>query len=335
MPGTTATDVQNPPAVSVVIPCFNVEELVSAAVDSVLAQTHPVPEIICVDDGSTDGTLAVLRAYERDHERVKVLTGENGGGAVARNRGLRAASGEYVQFLDSDDVLDPTKLEHQLGLVERESSPPAVIIASHRQISLGGEVTLSSPVRHPHPDPWVSLLTGRFGITSANLYRRTSVEEVGAWSPRMPSSDDAELGFRLLQHGARVIVDDQPLTLLRRRPGSVWYGNPARDADWLALRRDMIQWLRAHHEYTAERRRAAEILLLHKLRGVYAKDPELAVAFHDETILPGFRPPRSEVGAIYGRLYRTLGFRWAQRLHPVLDRIADLLLPLMRPQRAT
>src|SRR5690606_32136288 len=96
------------PAVSVVVPCYNVEGFVRRAVESAAAQTHRPLEIICVDDGSTDGTLGVLRELEAEHPGlVRVLAGPNGGAPAARNRGLKEARGEYVQFLDADDELAP------------------------------------------------------------------------------------------------------------------------------------------------------------------------------------------------------------------------------------
>lgn len=98
--------------VSAIIPTFNRRDYVTRAVDSVLAQTVPVDEIIVVDDGSTDGTIQTIRS--RYGSRVAVLRQENAGASAARNRGLREARGEWIAFLDSDDVWSPTKIERQL-----------------------------------------------------------------------------------------------------------------------------------------------------------------------------------------------------------------------------
>ena len=102
-------------SISVIIPTYNRAGLVVEAINSVLAQTRPADEIIVVDDGSTDDTDAVLSQFERS---VSVVRQPNGGLSAARNRGLAAATGDIVLFLDSDDLLMPTCIEHVLESME-------------------------------------------------------------------------------------------------------------------------------------------------------------------------------------------------------------------------
>jgi GT2 family glycosyltransferase len=97
--------------VSVVVPAYNVERFVRECVESVLSQTMGDLEVICVDDGSTDGTADELESLRRDDPRVKVITRSNGGPSAARNEGVRNAAGRYLYFLDSDDALLPHALE--------------------------------------------------------------------------------------------------------------------------------------------------------------------------------------------------------------------------------
>lgn len=99
------------PKVSVVIPVYNVERYVAECLDSVIAQTTSDIEIICVNDGSTDASGAILGEYARRDARIMIVEQENQGLAGARNSGLDAATGEYVLFLDSDDYADPTMIE--------------------------------------------------------------------------------------------------------------------------------------------------------------------------------------------------------------------------------
>ena len=89
--------------VSVIIPVYNVEKYLRECIDSILNQTLRDLELICVDDGSTDGSLEILHEYEKADSRVKVLTQHNMGAGAARNKGLAIATGEYLSFLDSDD----------------------------------------------------------------------------------------------------------------------------------------------------------------------------------------------------------------------------------------
>jgi len=96
--------VSEQPLISVVIPCFNDERHLSEAIRSALEQTYPRVEVIVVDDGSTDGSLAVAQSFG---DQVTVLRKPNGGLASARNFGMREASGTFITFLDSDDILFP------------------------------------------------------------------------------------------------------------------------------------------------------------------------------------------------------------------------------------
>ena len=99
------------PKVSVIIPVYNVEQYLRQCLDSVINQTLAEIEIICVDDGSTDSSLDILKEYADKDKRITVLKQENLYAGVARNAGLYVAKGEYLSFLDSDDFFEPTMLE--------------------------------------------------------------------------------------------------------------------------------------------------------------------------------------------------------------------------------
>lgn len=112
------------PLVSVVIPAYNSERFVDEAIESVLSQSHQRIEVIVVDDGSTDGTAARVRAYG---DRVRYFHQANAGVGTARNRGLAIATGDYIAFLDGDDVWQPEKLEVQLEIAAR--NPESGLVA--------------------------------------------------------------------------------------------------------------------------------------------------------------------------------------------------------------
>lgn len=109
--------------VSVVIPCFNDEAYIAEAIHSVLNQTYPVWEVICVDDGSTDQSLSILKAI--DSSKLTILSQFNSGAAAARNHGVKATTGNLLCFLDADDLWSTTKLERQIDRMK------------HAQISFG------------------------------------------------------------------------------------------------------------------------------------------------------------------------------------------------------
>lgn len=99
------------PKISVIIPVYNAEQYLNECLDSVLAQTFTDIEVICIDDGSTDKSLAILRRYAKQDKRIKIITQKNSGVVVARNRAIAKASAEYIYPLDGDDVIAPNTLE--------------------------------------------------------------------------------------------------------------------------------------------------------------------------------------------------------------------------------
>lgn len=102
------------PVISVIIPCYNVAPFVDVCLNSILTQKYSDIEIICVNDGSTDGTLAVLQKYKSKDSRITVISQVNGGLSSARNTGMEHASGEWIMFVDADDWLEPDCIEDML-----------------------------------------------------------------------------------------------------------------------------------------------------------------------------------------------------------------------------
>ena len=99
------------PKVSVIIPIYNTEEYLKECLDSVISQTLTDIEIICIDDGSTDGSLNILKEYALNDNRIKILKQKNKGAGAARNLGIKNATGEFVNFFDSDDYMKPEMLK--------------------------------------------------------------------------------------------------------------------------------------------------------------------------------------------------------------------------------
>lgn len=104
--------------VSVVIPVYNTEKYIGKCLESIISQSLQEIEIICVNDGSTDGSMDILEAFSRKYQKIKVFNQKNTGASFSRNRGLRAAKGKYIYFMDCDDMLLPGALERLYGLAE-------------------------------------------------------------------------------------------------------------------------------------------------------------------------------------------------------------------------
>ena len=96
---------------SFIVPVYNTAPFLRQCIDSILSQTLQNIEVICVDDGSDDGSVDILKEYEQTDSRVSVILQQNSGGGAARNKGIAVAKGKYLSFLDSDDFFEPKMLE--------------------------------------------------------------------------------------------------------------------------------------------------------------------------------------------------------------------------------
>jgi glycosyltransferase involved in cell wall biosynthesis len=184
--------------VSVVIPCYNAKRFLTETLESALAQSYPHTEIIVVDDGSTDGTAALIRAYA---DRVKAEFGPNRGASAARNRGTVLAAGEFIQYLDADDVLPPEAVEQRVAALQSAAAEVAysdwekLVENSEGAFEAGERVTKRLDELDANPD--VAHL--KFWAPPAALtYRRSIVEKIGGWKEWLPIIQDA----RFLQDAA-------------------------------------------------------------------------------------------------------------------------------------
>ena len=173
---------QNQPTVSVVIPCYNRAGLIPRAVASVQAQDYQEIEIILVDDGSSDDTLSVAEQLHRQDNRVRyILHDRNKGEAAARNTGIRAASGEYIAFLDSDDEWLPGKLESQVRALSGAPANVAAVSARHLLVDDDGKETIVRDWTEVTPITCLNLLAKGCGLSMGNtfLVRANVFSDVG------------------------------------------------------------------------------------------------------------------------------------------------------------
>ena len=126
------------PLASVIIPTYNRAELICKTINNIFQQTYSNLELIIVDDGSTDDTRSKLQRYG---DRIRVVTQNNSGPAVARNHGVRVARGEIIAFQDSDDLWKPTKLERQVALLQKDRSIPCCLCNVVLRVVNGREFT--------------------------------------------------------------------------------------------------------------------------------------------------------------------------------------------------
>lgn len=190
------------PRVSVIIPSYNRADMVMDAVDSVLRQTFADWELIVVDDGSQDNTREVIAAV-RD-ERVRYIYQDNQGLPGARNSGIRAARGEYVAFLDSDDVFLPHKLAVQVAAMDAR---PELGLLAGGFIEVDRELRPLREVRPWETQPTLELIDWVKGCPfcpGAPLVRRDWLEKAGLFDERMPFVEDWDLWLRMSTLGCRM-----------------------------------------------------------------------------------------------------------------------------------
>jgi glycosyltransferase involved in cell wall biosynthesis len=199
----------NKPTVSVIIPSYNRCQSLPRALDSVLAQTRPAEEIIVVDDGSDDGTAAMLA---RDYPDLTCLVQDNRGVSAARNAGIRAARGDWIALLDSDDEWLPQKLERQLQALQQarrsDSAAPLLVHCDEIWIRKGRRVNPMD--KHAKAGGWIfeRCLPLCAISPSAVLMARELLTDVGEFDEDLPACEDYDLWLRICSRYPVLYVDE-------------------------------------------------------------------------------------------------------------------------------
>lgn len=212
----------NPPLVSVVIAVHNGRRYLEETLRSVRAQTHPAVELIVVDDGSSDGSRELVRTVA---PQAELIAQANQGVSTARNRGLAASRGDYVAFLDQDDVWHPQHVEAQLRAFEQEPERGAVVCpfvfwrpgadGRHDAAETLWPAQLLEDANTPDPafDGWLyhQFLWDCWALTSATLLRRDAVVAAGGFDETLPYSEDWDLWLRLSRAHRFVLLPGPPV----------------------------------------------------------------------------------------------------------------------------
>jgi glycosyltransferase involved in cell wall biosynthesis len=265
------------PLVSIIIPAYNSAGWVSDAVECSLAQTHTTCEIIVVDDGSTDATGELL---ERKYgPRIRLIRQENRGLAGARNTGLARARGDYIQFLDADDLLHPEKIERQLAQLAAATRPALAIsdyvlcdmedvsrIYRRHYLPPVREGTLSLGLLIEHWETGISSPVHCF-LFQTRLFRERDI----SFDESLPNHEDWECWLRVFAQTPEVFYVNQPLALYRVRDRSMAANRPR-------MREGFLQAIRKQEEihrgnpvvlHLLEKKRQ-DVLRLYSRRGMLA-----------------------------------------------------------------
>ena len=192
--------------VSIIIPLFNKEKYISETIESAFSQDYPNIEIIVVDDGSTDQSLEIVQRYKG---KIQIHTQVNQGAPRARNFGFRKSKGEYIQFLDADDILGPKKISSQVGRLTGEQFAIATCPWVHDNEALESRKSIykdfecSADLLHAI---WSS---GEFFNPASWLLPRDIVEKAGPWDEELLVDQDGEYFARVLLQGCKVLFAEK------------------------------------------------------------------------------------------------------------------------------
>jgi glycosyltransferase involved in cell wall biosynthesis len=190
-----------PPLVSILIPCYNAEKWVASALESAIAQTWSNTEIIVINDGSTDSSLQVARTFES--QTVKIITQLNQGASAARNRAFLECQGDFIQYLDADDLLSPDKIERQIKLLCLEENIGHVAAgewARFRNSQTEANFLPETVWKDMAPIDWLicSWEGGGMMHPAAWLVPRVVADKAGLWNESLSLDDDGEYFCRVL-----------------------------------------------------------------------------------------------------------------------------------------
>jgi glycosyltransferase involved in cell wall biosynthesis len=213
--------------VSILIPLYNSEKYIAKTIESAVNQTWKDKEIIIVDDGSTDRSLSIAKSYES--ENIKVFTQVNRGVCASRNYALTKATGEYIQYLDHDDMIDPDKIEKQMEYISSHQLCETDIVYGAHVNFLDDIINISSyndsHQNKSYDNPlelFNDMLIARSIILPGSyLMHRSLIESIGGWNETLRNNEDGEFYARIMTKATSVHYIDGPKVYWRSTPNSL------------------------------------------------------------------------------------------------------------------
>lgn len=226
------SSVSERPLVSIIVPTYNCGPFIGQTLESVQAQTYPNWECLIVDDDSTDETREVVARYARNDRRIKYYYKEKQGVSAARNYGLERSAGQYIQFLDADDLIEKKKFERQVDYLEQHPEVDIVYGSvryfrtenvEERKYSMSEENKPWMPeVSGAGEDILLALSGGNIMAVNSPLIRRSVIDDVGLFDEAVPPLEDWDYWIRCATQGKRFQYEDfeGTLALVRSHPSS-------------------------------------------------------------------------------------------------------------------
>ena len=311
--------------VSIVIPFVDEFDFLNEAIESALSQEEIRMEVIvvCNKPGIPLDYASGIRHFDRIRWAHQPLPGS----AHARNMGLEMSLGDWVQFLDVDDLLLPGKIRNQLAIADAD-----VIVSPHQFQRLNGQRENSKWIEN---DLWSGLLNSGLGSTSSWLWKKNALVKNGGWNPYYQSHQEYELLFRMMQAGCIIKTVGQFDTIVRqRKAGTITLNSkPVRAIEGVNLRDSMWQYIGQHELETKDRKNAFLQYVFRQLRGLYRLNPRETMEMYKLHFSKEQFTPDETPSSLYNSLYKLLGFRWTENAVRTFTFIRDKFLPFLPVNR--
>lgn len=309
--------------VSVIIPFYNVQEYILDCLSSIENQKYREIEVICVNDGSTDESQRILQEFILcSNMEIKLINQDNLGAPNARNTALKYCKGDYIQFLDADDILFPMKIDNQIKLAEQNNFPD-LIIGSYKSIDLESNL-ISKTTYNPsvNYDLWENLICTNLGNTCSNLFKSDIFKNKIKWDETLKSSQEYNLMFTLLKKRISIIFDSQINTFIRIRPhGSISKSNIVENWErYVDLRARIINHLISNKPEALNDR--VMQAFFSSIRILYKYNSKLASSYYKEFFSYNFFPKMSSNNSrIYVFLFKIFGFSNTEKIKSFINKL--------------
>ena len=309
--------------VSIIIPCYNAEPWIAQTLDSAVGQTWRNKEIIVVDDGSRDRSLEIVRSYAL-LPGVKVIAQENRSASAARNRGLREAGGDYIQFLDADDLLHPEKIEIQMRRLE-VAGPDHLASGEWGRFEGGPDGAEFGEYPNHRDMDGVEFLQVFFEATAmmqpaAWLAPRALLDRAGPWDERITLNDDGEYFARVALAAKRILYCPGSRVYYRSGlKGSLSRRKDSRSLESMFLANRLIVERLLAADSSSRSVAAAAYAWKWAAFELYPGRPDLCRQAERECRRLGGSARPMPAGPTFQRLSRLLGWKLAKRLRDRLN----------------
>lgn len=277
------------PLVSIIVSIYNTKHYTSACIDSILAQTYSNLEIILIDDGSTDHSASIAKSYAEKDSRIKFISQTNQGLSAARNTGIKKSTGDYVTFIDSDDLIEPQMIESMVNAIQTNKADIAV--CSFQEFYENGKVVHFNRQHYPSTvynteEALSAMLEERGFMVSATmkLFPRAYFKSVKF--PVGKLHEDLGTTYKLILKAKKIVFLSDEFYLYRRHSNSITsYQFDSRKLDIITLTDEMCEDINLAYpklqNVTNKRRMRARFSVLRQIPTNHPETPEIIAYLRD------------------------------------------------------